>query len=119
MGEGEAVMGLAKKGSRRIRVGESNYRWVVSPSDGCMEVVVGLDPERGRRLVVVTSYHYEVIPASGGMIRPKAQIGPAFVAKCITTATAMGWDPRSAAGESFRLIETDGQFVRPTIRTVK
>jgi hypothetical protein len=105
-------MGLAKKGSRRIRVGGTDYRWALSTCDGCMEVVVELHPKRGQRLVVVTSYHNKII---GGRIRSTAKIGPAFVARAIAVATKMGWDASAASRTAFRLIETEGQFAPVTM----
>ncbi len=52
-------MGLAKKGSRTLRVENAEFRWVVSPDDGFMRIVIERGDEPGQRLSVQISYNDE------------------------------------------------------------
>ena len=81
-------MGLPKKGSAKIRVGDQSYRWVVSPDSGYMSIVVQWDTGKGQRLEVLVDYEPPVTP---GVVR-----------ECVLKALEKGWKP-AEAGSPFRL----------------
>ncbi|RPH34938.1 MAG: hypothetical protein EHM91_17840 [Planctomycetota bacterium] len=98
-------MGLAKKGSAKIRVDERDYRWVVSPNDGVMELVVQEGSGKGRRLAIAIDYDDERHPIPGGFsVTPRRQITPGLVRNLILQAIGLGWQS-DARGKtvSFRL----------------
>jgi len=55
-------MALAKKKTRLIHVDGADYRWVVSPDDGYMVLVVELAREPRSRLLVYTDYDDLLVP---------------------------------------------------------
>ena len=72
-------MGLPKKGSSKIRVGDRNFRWAVSPDSGYMHIVVQQESGRGQRLQVLVDCEPAVTP---GVVR-----------NCILEALKKGWKP--------------------------
>ena len=86
-------MGLARKGSRTIRVEGVAYRWVVSPDDGYMRIVVELRDGPGQRLSVQIGYGLE--PSAGAGRR----ITPALVRHVILAAPSRGWTPHENGTE--------------------
>lgn len=74
-------MALAKKGTRRITVNGSTFRWVVSPDDNPgMAIVVESAAAPGRRLVTWISY--------GNVISPW------LVRRAILHGLDHGWHPQ-------------------------
>lgn len=90
-------MGLAKKGSRRIVVGAIPYRWVVSPDDGFLILVVELVEKPGQRLEAFFSYN------------PKAMT-PGSVRQIIEFALTRGWKPQQRGLKPIRFKETELPF---------
>jgi hypothetical protein len=84
-------MGLAKKGSRMIVVGEMRYRWRVSPDDGFIRIVVEKEEQQGQRLSVQIGYDDE--PSPTGISVQKQTITPALIRQIILKATSLGWAP--------------------------
>ena len=99
-------MALAKKKTRLIHVDGADYRWVVSPDDGYMVLVVELAREPRSRLLVYTGYDDLLVPDpenAGYAPFPDTEITPRFVRAWISHALAHGWDA-AAAGREFRLM---------------
>ena len=94
-------MALAKKGSRRITVGGSDYRWLVSPQDiEGIGLVVEHAEEPAQR--IVTWFEHGDI------------ISPSVVAWTIKFALAHGWNPKATGSEMHFCHhgQIDGQFSR-------
>ena len=94
-------MALQRKGSRLITIEAHEYRWIVSPNDGWIEVVVEREDEPRQRLLARTDYG-DVRDESGRNLGQQTKITPAFVRRAILSAIAAGWDP-SAPGKDFTL----------------
>jgi hypothetical protein len=99
-------MTMPKKGSRKIVVNGHVYRWVPSPDDGCLVVVVEGGEVSGQRLWAVMKYHDICVPDGPGVLRIVGQrrsITPSVVRKIILAAIGRGWQPdRPGLGE-FRM----------------
>ena len=98
-------MALAKKETRLIHVDGDDYRWVISPDDGYMVLVV--EPARAPRgrLLVYTGYDDLIVPdldAGGYTPFSGTAVTPGFVRSWIVYARAHGWEP-AAPGPEFRL----------------
>jgi hypothetical protein len=100
-------MALPKKGTRRIHVDGHDYRWIVSPNDGWMDLVVERYRNPAQRLVVQISYGYrrdedsnccEFVDRTG----KKVEITPALVERAIRSGLAEGWVP-SGRGKEIRV----------------
>lgn len=77
-------MGLAKKGSRRITIDETVYRWRVSPDDEPgLGIVVELYEQPGQRMVT--------------WVEHGNTISPWLVRKVILQALSQGWKPADKA----------------------
>lgn len=86
-------MGIAKKGTRKIRVNGNNYRWVVSPDD-----------EPGIGLVIE---HYECPKQRFILYFPHGTvITPILVKRSVFYGLKCGWDPEER-GAALRLFWTD------------
>jgi hypothetical protein len=101
-------MGLAKKGSAKIRVQERDYRWVVSPNDGIMDLVIQENSGKGRKLAIAIDYDDERHPMpsipGGFSVTPQRQITPGMVRDMILQAIGLGWQPDTRGKTmSFRL----------------
>jgi hypothetical protein len=99
-------MAMPKKGSRIIHVNGGDYRWVVSPDDGYMVLVVEAATAPRRRLLVRTDYRDARIPnarTGGYSSNPQMRITPGFVRRCIEGALESDWDP-STPGRDVELI---------------
>ena len=94
-------MALPRRGSRLITVDAREYRWIVSPNDGWIEVVVERTDGPGRRLVARTGYH-DLTNEAGLNLAQQPKITPAFVRRAILAAIAAGWKP-SVRGKHFTL----------------
>lgn len=88
-------MGLAKKGSRSIVVGTIPYRWVVSPNDGFLVLVVELAEKPGQRLEAFFGYD------------PQKIMTPDSVRKIIEFALTRGWKPAQRGLKAIRFQEAD------------
>ena len=97
-------MPLARKGSRRIRVGDTDYRWVVAPDSGYMHLVVEAADCPAQRLAVLVDYGDSEIPAADVSPSdiPQRAVTPAFVRRCIEFALASDWRP-TERGPGLRL----------------
>ena len=98
-------MALAKRKTRLIHVDGTEYRWVVSPDDGYLVLVVELAREPRSRLLVYSSYDELLVPNldAGGHTRfSETMITPGFVRCWIRYALAHAWEP-STPGAEFRL----------------
>ncbi len=82
-------MGLARKGSRKITVDRTQYRWVLSPDSGYVVLVVELLDSPGQRLEA-----YSDLPSS---------ITPSFVARVIRLALRQNWQPAESGLPPFRI----------------
>jgi hypothetical protein len=79
-------MTLSRKGSRRITVDETAYRWVVSPNDEPgLGIVVEVEPGPGQRMVTWVEH---------GTV-----IAPGLVRRVILHALAHGWNPSQQGPE--------------------
>ena len=98
-------MALARRKTRLIHVGGADYRWVVSPDDGYMVLVVELATEPRSRLLLYTGYDDLRVPdleKGGHSTFPETAITPGFVRAWIVYALAHGWAP-ARPGPEFRL----------------
>jgi len=68
-------MALARKGSRMIVVNGQPFRWVVSPNDGWMDLVV--ESESTGRWSVQLEYDDQRL--ANGLLKQQAQITPKVV----------------------------------------
>lgn len=103
-------MGIAKKGSRRITVNDVPYRWVLSPDDGTMELIVELADEPGQRLEAVFLYHDLYEPNGAGnlsIVGQRRSVSPGVVRKIIIAALTRGWQPSQRGLRSFRMHDAD------------
>ncbi len=96
-------MGLARKGSRTLTVGDVTYRWVVSPDDGFMVIVVERDEAPGQRMQAQVGYR-DGDPAG------RAQITPAVVRRVIERALREGWTPDRSGRAPFKLSDADAHL---------
>ncbi len=94
-------MGLAKKGSRIIAIGDEQYRWVLSPDSGCMWIVVERASGQGQRMEARVTYDDQ---PNG---EQAARVTPAVVRRAIALALADGWAPASSGSPPFRLLDAD------------
>lgn len=99
-------MALAKKGTRRISVDGQAYRWVVSPDDGYMVLVVELAENPGQRLIACFDYQDIFEPAGPGrwrIVGQRISISPGVVRSVIEAALISGWRPSVPGLREFRL----------------
>ena len=90
-------MGLARKGSRRIKVAGRDYRWVVSPDSGFLVMVAELDAEPGQRLEA--QFEYSSAEARG----TSTALTPSTVRATIEQAREAGWQPTKRGLPPFKL----------------
>jgi hypothetical protein len=95
-------MALARRGSRTIEVAGVNYRWVVSPDDGCMAIVVEHEASPGQRLEAFVGYR-EGGPGGG------AKISPRVVRRAILLGLGDGWRPLERGLPNLRLLDADAR----------
>jgi len=98
-------MAIAKKGSRCIDVEGILYRWVVSPDDGYMVLLVELVSEPGQRLEACFPYHNLFDPPEAGAF--KVVVSPRVVRKIILAALVNGWQPLQRGLRSFQVQNAD------------
>ncbi|MFD6067523.1 MULTISPECIES: hypothetical protein [Amycolatopsis] len=98
-------MALLRKGSRRIVVDETAYRWIVRrkptyAQDGGYFLSYGVEQEdaRGAVLVVQTDHAHPL----NYMGVPSKAVLPSDVERAIRLALARGWEP-SVPGAQFQL----------------
>ena len=90
-------MALARKGTRKIQVDNTTYRWTVSPDDGFMRIVVEKAEVQGQRLSVQIGYNDQ--PSSSGESVQGQRIAPALIRRIILQAPSLGWIPEKRAKE--------------------
>lgn len=93
-------MGLARKGSRLIRLNNATFRWTVSPDDGYMVIVVESEEHAGQRMEAYVEYHEEADQSH-------ARITPAVARRAIELALDDGWQPERVGFPPFRLLDAD------------
>ncbi len=97
-------MGLAKKGSRTIKVDEIIYRWVLSTDSGFMSIIAELDGGPGQRMEAQVSYRDQ--PGDS----QQARVTPETVRRAINFAIGEGWTPNVVGLPPFRLIDADSKI---------
>lgn len=95
-------MALARRGSRTIEVAGVTYRWVVSPDDGYMAIVVEHAASPGQRLEAFVGYH-DGGPGGG------ARISPRVARRAIQLGLGDGWRPLDRGLPNFRLVDADSR----------
>ena len=109
-------MGLARRGARRITVDGVAYRWVVSPDDGTMILVVERANGPGKRLEAVFAYddiHEPDGPGVWRIVGQRLSIRPGVVRAVILSALARGWQPSIVGAVAFRI--RDGESLAQVI----
>jgi hypothetical protein len=117
-------MAMPKKGTRRIAVGGQTYRWLASPNDGHITLLVELAEEPGQRVEAYFRYHdrYESLGVGVERIVGQARsIGPGTARAVIEAALRGGWQParrgldvfRIAVPDAERLVPIDGEAAEP------
>ena len=99
-------MALPKKGTRRIAVAGQRYRWIVSPNDGFMTLVVELADCPGQCLTAYFNYNDIYEPAGSGrlsIVGQRYSINPGLVRAVVESALVSGWLPSKSAAQPFRL----------------
>ncbi len=96
-------MGLAKKGSRKIDVENISYRWVVSPDDGFMRIVIERWDMSGQRVSIQIGYSDE--RSSSGRTIQREPITPALIRQIILKASSLGWTSAECGTELFLKLE--------------
>lgn len=89
-------MALPRKGSRCISVEGVTYRWMVSPNDGFMVLIVELADHPGQQLGACFGYQDVLKPKKAGVSAIVGQlrsITPGVVRSLILTALSRGWQP--------------------------
>jgi hypothetical protein len=92
-------MGLARRGSRRITVDGTDYRWVLSPDSGYVVLVVELLENPGQRL--------EALSDMGWHDREPLSVTPGLVARVIRLALQQNWQPAETGLPPFRIRNFD------------
>jgi hypothetical protein len=107
-------MGLPKKASRTITVGDVAYRWVVSTQQaGHLRVVVERRDDPGQRLVAWFHYHDAYARDPAGRWHRVGQgrgIGPGLVRAAIELGLEKGWKPDAKSGGAFDLWDAGWRF---------
>jgi hypothetical protein len=98
-------MGLAKKGSRKINVENTEYRWTVSPDDGFMVIVVEKRENPGQRLSVQIGYDDE--RSHSGVSVQRQKITPSLIRQVILKARSLGWTPTQRGKELCLRLQRD------------
>jgi hypothetical protein len=98
-------MGLARKGSRKIHVENTDYRWVVSPDDGFMRIVIERWEMPGQRVSIQIGYRDE--QSSSGSSIQRERITPALIRQIILKAPSFGWTPGERGKEICLTLEND------------
>ena len=99
-------MALAKKGTRLITIGGQDYRWIVSPNDGFITLVVELADNPGQALMAYFNYLDLYEPAGPGRLRivgQRCSIRPGVVRAVVESALDSGWRPTVSGKPPFRL----------------
>lgn len=96
-------MGLARKGSRKIKVENIAYRWIVSPDDGFMRIVIERGDVSGQRISIQIDYKDE--QSSSGRTIQRERITPALIREIIIKAPSLGWTPAENGTEIFLKLE--------------
>ncbi len=86
-------MGLPKKGSRKIIVGEITYHYLISGNDGTIDLIIERFDHNSQRLITTFSYFNRE-----GAI----QITPKIVKQTIHYGIKNGWTPNQK-GKEIRL----------------
>ena len=69
-------MGLPTKGSRSITVADTVYRWLASPDDGYLRLIVEQRDDPGQRLVACFHYHDTYVRDPSGAWHRVGQLKP-------------------------------------------
>ena len=99
-------MALPKKGTRRIAIEGEHYRWIVSPNDGFITLVVELAESPGQCLTAFFNYLDLYEPAGPGRLKivgQRCSIRPGVVRAVIEAALESGWRPKATGKRPYRL----------------
>src|SRR4051812_11609673 len=96
-------MALARRGTRKIQVDNTAYRWVVSPDDGFMRIVIEKAEVEGQRLSVQIDYNDQ--PSASGKSVQGQRIAPSLIRQIILEAPCLGWTPEKRGKELFLRLE--------------
>jgi hypothetical protein len=98
-------MGLPKKGSRRILINETNYRYIITGNDGYIDLIIEQDDCQGQRLTVSFDYHHEKEQKESELgekytsLTQTNQITPVVVKQSIEYGIDNGWTPNQKGKE--------------------
>jgi hypothetical protein len=95
-------MALARRGARKIQVDHTVYRWVVSPDDGFMRIVIEKAEVQGQRLSVQIGYDDQT--SSERSVQGE-RIIPSLIRQIILKAPSLGWAPERRGKELFLRLE--------------
>lgn len=93
-------MALSKKGTRKMTVGQTDYRWVVRPAaDGMIVATIQHAEGTGQliRVYAKADVHDARLAGADGFLptRERRAIKPSDVEAIITEAVAQGWEPEA------------------------
>ena len=90
-------MSLPKKGSRIIKVGNIDYRWMASGNDGWIDLYIESEAANGQPLKVKFEYyHKEVKKIDGVALKQQFIVTPDIVRQTIELGMKEGWEPNKA-----------------------
>jgi hypothetical protein len=102
-------MALPKKGSRTIRVGDSDYRWMASGNDGWIDLYIEAEGLKGQPLKVKFDYHHIKIEKTDGIsLKQQFVVTPDIVRQTIELGKKEGWEPQKK-GKPFDLHHIDNK----------
>jgi hypothetical protein len=91
-------MTLPKKGSRIIRVGDFNYRWMVSGNDGWIDLFIESETTNGQLLKAKFNYNQSEVKKTDGVgLKQQFVVTPDIVKQIIELGKKEGWLPNKTA----------------------
>jgi hypothetical protein len=98
-----------KREKRPITVDGEAYRWILSPNDGFLTLVVYSQNRLGQRLIAHLSYEEKWVEDASGVRRSAGHriVTPRLVRKIILDARLRGWDPAATKPPEFRITVED------------
>ena len=104
-------MAFAKRTSRTIRVDGEEYRWVLSPDDGYMWLIVQHARSQGQRIEAHFNYHDVLTNGDWGKnLGQRRSVSPGAVRAVVLHALSKGWRSQERGLKPFRI---DGEAVVP------
>lgn len=87
-------MALPKKGSRTIRVGDGDYRWIASGNDGWINLYIESKDTKGQLLKAKFDYHHRETKSTHGIgLKQQFVVTPDIVRQTIELGKREGWNP--------------------------